>query len=309
MAYERKQVVGNAAQTTLSTTIDAADLTIIVGDATNWPTGGINGKFVIALGLGTATEEKVLCESRTGTTITVAEGGRGHDNTTAQAHTSGTTTVDHVLDAETIDQVNRLANLGTTKGDQIVHDGVNPVRVANGQTDATNDGFVWQTKWSEATGWVTARLITLLAQAGAPAVAGYIRFWFDTVHQIIRPSDGASWLVPATAPNVADAAARDALFSAPIKGHVCRREDLGFYEGYDGSTWKPLVNGPAPFADVTGRDAYFVTPVDGDSAYTLDTSSEWQYRKDEWIRVNAKHTLSPAQPVAPHTGDIWLQPV
>lgn len=305
MAYERKHVVGNAAPTTLSATIDNDDLEITIANGTNWPTGGALGKFVVTIARNTAGEEKILCSSRTGNTITIAS--RGHDGTTPLPHTAGVA-VEHTLDAETIDQVNRLANLLTTKGDIYAHNGVNPVRLGTGAVDATTDEQVLKLSWAAPTGLVFGNLITLFIQAGAPLVAGPIRMWYDTTNKALRPSDGSSWLIPVPLPNFASAAARNSYFGTPSAGHACHRSDLGFTEYYTGTKWKPV--GRARFTDTTARDAYFTAPDDGDQAYLTAADVDQVYRQNEWVTTSHKVTIAATQPVAGMVvGDLWLQPV
>lgn len=306
MAYERKEIVGNAAATTLSAGISDSATSMTIADGTNWPDGS-TGPFIIAISAGEATEEKILCESRTGNTITVRSAdGRGHDDTTAQAHSTGAT-VQHVLDAETLDQANRYVNLQTTKGDIVVHNGVNPARVASGATDDSLDGYALQLDWSASTGLAFARLVTVLAQASAPAVAGYVRLWYDTDNKVLRASDGSSWPIPVQALSVADDTERDSLFSSVAAGHICWRQDLGFAEIYNGTAWEPL--GRASFTNATARDAYFTSPADGDEAYLTASHELTLYRNDEWILVTREQSVSSSAPSSPQDGDLWLQPV
>lgn len=302
MAYELKEFVGNAAQTTLTAGISDSATTITIDDATNWPTGGANGAFIIAIGLGTPTEEKILCTDRTGTTLTVrASTGRGHDGTTAQAHSLGAT-VDHVLDAETVQQISRLANLMTTKGDIIASNGTNPVRVAKTATD----GHVLQVKASEATGLVFDRPIALVVDPSAPAVAGTPRIWYDESLKILRPSDGSSWLLPTQLPSVDDATDRDSTFPSPAKGQCVFRDDLDFAEFYDGSKWVPVGN--PKFSSISARDTYFATPAEGDEAYITASNQKHLYRNGEWIRIGGKVVVSATLPTL-NDGDTWYQPV
>jgi hypothetical protein len=76
---------GNAKSTALAEAITATATTFLVNDGTGYPDGAA-GPFVVTLSGGTAGEEKVLCATRTGTSFTVAAGGRGFDDTTASAH-------------------------------------------------------------------------------------------------------------------------------------------------------------------------------------------------------------------------------
>lgn len=303
MGYERKEFKGNAAPTTLSVTIDADDTNIAVADATNWPTGGANGRFVICIGRATPLEEKILCSSRTGTSITSV--ARGHDGTTAQSHTSGAA-VEHVLDAETIDQVNRLANLGTTKGDLIAHNGTNPVRLPTGAVGAGDDGKVLQLAFAQSTGLIFGPVTAFALAASAPSPAATVRLWYDQTNRQLRPSDGASWLTPVQLPAFASAAARNSYFDeAP--GCACFRTDLGFAEVYNGTTWRPL--GRAIFADAAARDAYYGSAYDGAQAYLTGIHVDQLYRSTEWIDVSQKVTVSAIAPASPQVGDLWMEPI
>lgn len=306
MAYERKQFSGNAAATTLAAPIDADDLTVTVANGSNYPTGGANGKFVICIARGLPAEEKLLCTSRTGNTITVAS--RGHDSTPATSHAAGSA-VEHVIDAETIDQANRLANLFTTKGDLIASNGTNPVRVGTGAVDADDDGQVLQTSFAAPTGMAWGLLVVLTVDENPPSPAGAVRLWYDETNEQLRPSDGSSWLTPVQLPAFASAAARNAYF-AEAPGHACWRTDYDFAEVYDGAGWLPL--GRPHFANTTARDTYYTElggPFDGARAYITGTHDELLYRNNEWITLSIKQTLSASQPSSPQTGDVWYQPV
>lgn len=93
---------GGAVQTTSATaftpTVPGAGATFTVADDTGFPS---SGKFIVKLNRGLSDEEKVLVDSRAGTTFTVNT--RGYDGTTAQAHTNPT--VEHALDATAINQM------------------------------------------------------------------------------------------------------------------------------------------------------------------------------------------------------------
>jgi len=107
-----KDYDGAAVATTLNGAVSGAATTLVVTSGSGLPDGSI-APFVIALDrLG--TEEKVLIASRTGNTLTVTE--RGYDGTAAVAH-ADLVTVEHVLDAHSMQQVNALANAMTTAGD------------------------------------------------------------------------------------------------------------------------------------------------------------------------------------------------
>lgn len=306
MAYERKEFKGNAADTVLTGSIDADDLEITVANAANYPTGGANGKFVLVIQRGLPGEEKILCSSRSSNTITIA--ARGHDGTPATSHAAGSA-VEHVIDAETIDQVNRLANLFTTKGDLIASNGTNPVRVGTGAVDASDDGKVLQLLFGAPTGLIFALLQVIEIDPNAPEPDAAIRLWYDETTQQLRPSNGSDWLTPVQLPAFATAAARNTYF-AESAGHACWRTDYDFAEVYDGAGWLPL--GRPHFTNTTNRDAYYTElggPYDGARAYITGTHDELLYRNGEWIKLSIKQTLADTQPSSPQTGDVWYQPV
>lgn len=104
MAYERRTFTGGVPETTLASGCDASTLNLTISDATGWPTGSA-GDFAIIIDRGTDSEEKVMVDTRVGTSLTVASGGRGIDGTTGVTHNSGAT-VEHVLLARDIDEAN-----------------------------------------------------------------------------------------------------------------------------------------------------------------------------------------------------------
>lgn len=303
--YERKDIVGGAPQTTITSGITAGASSITIASATGWP-DGTNGPFVVAVDLGGASEEKILITSRTGTTLTVET--RGYDDTTGVAHDANAT-IDHVLDASTVDQANRFVNLQTTKGELVIHNGTNPVVFDPGFAgDASDDNYVMLADDAEATGWNFGKLETVASQASAPSAAGYRQVWYDETNNEIYVSDGSNWLRAVDALVVADDTARDSLVGAtPDAGTWVYRTDYDFIERYTESAWKPVT--VPRFASTAARDTYYASPVTGDRAFITGTHAEYQYREDEWILVNRKFTTSSSAPADPHDGDIWLQPV
>lgn len=79
----RREYKGAATPTTITGSITNVATSLVLADATNWPTGSFS--FVIDPGL--AGEEKVLATSRVGTTVNITT--RGYDNTTASSHGVG----------------------------------------------------------------------------------------------------------------------------------------------------------------------------------------------------------------------------
>lgn len=150
-SFVRKSFTGGAAPTTLSAPLAAGATSVTVADGSSYPTGASN-PFVIVIGRGTATEEKLLIASRSGNTLTVTT--RGYDDGTDQAHTIGEE-VEHVLDASTIDQANRYVNLQSAKGALVGHDGTNPTALTVG-----TNGFVLVADSTASTGLAWSNRLT-----------------------------------------------------------------------------------------------------------------------------------------------------
>lgn len=108
-SYARRDFAGAAPATTLSSDITASSTTISVADGTGYPTGS-GGNFFIVVDRGLSTEEKILCSSRSGNTFTVvATTGRGADETSASAHSSGAA-VEHPGTKTDFDEANYAVN-------------------------------------------------------------------------------------------------------------------------------------------------------------------------------------------------------
>jgi hypothetical protein len=305
-SYERKQFAGGAPATILSGTLTDSATSFAIDSASGWPDA--TNPFVIIIDRGLPTEEKCLVGARTGTTL--SDVTRGYDDTVAAAHSSGAT-VEHGIDASTIDQVNRLANLQNAKGEVIGHDGTNPVAIDAPATDE----HVLMGDAAEAGGLKFARLETVTDDPSAPSVSGIQRIWFDSTTGMLRSSNGTEWRTPASMPVFANDAARDAYFGAtPDQPGITCVVGTGTSltpQVWDGSDWVRLASiyeGIPRFADSTARDAFFTSPATGDTAYLEGTHQLTEYREDEWILLNFKVTTSDTAPVSPHEGDIWLQP-
>lgn len=88
-AYDLRQYAGGAVATSITGgTLSSGGTSVSLAAATGWAVTGA-GNFVIVVNRGNATEEKILCASLSGTTITVAASGRGYDGTSAAAHLVG----------------------------------------------------------------------------------------------------------------------------------------------------------------------------------------------------------------------------
>jgi len=108
-----REYSGNAKPTSLGGAVSAAATALSVADGAGYPTG-VAGPFVVTIDTGLASEEKVLCVSRTGNTLTVAAGGRGFDSTAASDHGNGAT-VFHTYSATDAREAN--AHVNDTTGD------------------------------------------------------------------------------------------------------------------------------------------------------------------------------------------------
>jgi len=98
----RREFNGSVLRSLLVANISNSASSFTVIDGSSYPTGSTN-PFVVVVGRTLATEEKMLISSRTDNTFTIAT--RGYDGTTAQAHTTAEY-VDHILDADTIQDMN-----------------------------------------------------------------------------------------------------------------------------------------------------------------------------------------------------------
>jgi hypothetical protein len=99
---ERREFLGNVVSTTLSASLSNVATSISLTDGSTFPTGSSNN-FVIVIDRGLVTEEKILIASRSANTLTVSS--RGYDGIAAVAH-SNSATVDHILDATSIQDMN-----------------------------------------------------------------------------------------------------------------------------------------------------------------------------------------------------------
>jgi hypothetical protein len=148
-AVTRRQYKGAAAQTTITNSLGAGDTTITIAATTGWPSTAAVPFFVV-ISPGTASEEKCLA-TISGSTLTLT---RAQDDTTAQSHSSGAT-IYPVFSADDADEANFLASRYTTKGDVVVFNGTDVVRVGVGANDtvltadsAQSSGVKWATALS-----------------------------------------------------------------------------------------------------------------------------------------------------------------
>lgn len=101
---ERREFAGAVVSTNLTGSITFSSTIISVVDGNTFPTGNTGNPFVIVLSRGEANEEKVLVNTRSFNTFYVNQ--RGYDGTIANSH-SNSASVDHVLDATAIQDMNK----------------------------------------------------------------------------------------------------------------------------------------------------------------------------------------------------------
>ena len=153
----RREYVGGAQAARLTAGLGGttSNLTISCDNLTNWPTGANGRPFYVVINRGTASEEKILCASRSGNTLSVYDvglvNGRGADDTSITSHASNSI-IEHVFTATDADEANLLVNLLTTTGDIIVYGTTGNVRLPvsgnNGNVlaeDSTDpNGVAWK---------------------------------------------------------------------------------------------------------------------------------------------------------------------
>lgn len=135
MAYTRRDIRGGALQTTLNGGITSGATSCVITAATGWPDGATYAAFYVVVDPGLSTEEKILCSTRSGTTVNFTT--RGADGTSAAAHSSGasiypcTTSVD--LDEANL-AVSKLIGLATAQGQVPVVDATNSFAMVQAKT-------------------------------------------------------------------------------------------------------------------------------------------------------------------------------
>lgn len=228
----KRSYSGSAKPTTLFPGITATATSFTVADGTGYPTGGAEGDFVITIDVGRASEEKILCSTRSGNSFTVATSGRGWDGTTAAAHDSQAP-VQHTYSATDAREANAHVNdttgdphpqyLTVAEGDaayapkaSVLRLGAPALDPANGATRTTIGGTAFwpalhlaDAALQDVVGiftptpidWLTADLVIVWANAGT--ATGNVRF--QPVHH--RVSAGGSVNTGAVVPSASTAAA------------------------------------------------------------------------------------------------------
>jgi len=106
----RRKYAGNAVQTTLSATLNSGATTTTLTAATGWPA---SGPFYAVVEPGTASEEKILIGTISGTSLSSIT--RGVDGTTETSHAIGST-IYPVFTAVDADEANELTSTYANQG-------------------------------------------------------------------------------------------------------------------------------------------------------------------------------------------------
>jgi hypothetical protein len=158
----RREYRGGAARAQLVSVLgnSTANLTISCDDLTNWPTGVSGRPFYVVIDRNTASEEKILCTSRTSNTITVFDdglsNGRGADGTSITTHAIGAY-IEHVFTATDADEANAHVNaasgvhgisgsvVGTTDTQTLTNKTLTSPTITNGNISGSLTGNITMT--------------------------------------------------------------------------------------------------------------------------------------------------------------------
>jgi hypothetical protein len=150
---------------------------ITVADGSSYPSPSVSAPMVIVIGPETASEEQILISARSGNVLTVAASGRNWHlggSGTGVAHGNGEV-IRHVLDADTVDDVNAHVN-DDTRDDHSQY--LNTSRHAStGHTSAMLTDLTVATADIAAGAVTTAKLadgaVTLAKLGAVPACRAY----------------------------------------------------------------------------------------------------------------------------------------
>ncbi len=188
---------GNAPATTLTATLNAGATAFTVADGNGYPTGAV-GPFIVTIGAGTASEEKIRCASRSGNGFTVASGGRGYDGTADTVHANAST-VTHTFSATEADEANvaavKLTGVGTvvdtTAAQELINKTItgatiNDPTIVSPVIDALDTssglGAAWTAYTPTVTGW----------SLGNGTVTGRFKQIGKIVHAFIQVTAGST---------------------------------------------------------------------------------------------------------------------
>lgn len=156
----RREYVGGAQAARLTAVLGGTtgDLAISCNDLTNWPTGTGGTPFYVVINRGTASEEKILCASRSGNTLAVYDvglvNGRGSDDTSITSHAVNSV-IEHVFTATDADEANALVNTLTTPGDILIYGPTGNTRLpigADGSILISDSAEANKARWADLSG-------------------------------------------------------------------------------------------------------------------------------------------------------------
>jgi microcystin-dependent protein len=156
-AFIRRQFSGAARNTTTTTLLGVSGTSVDIAATTGWPSvAGI--PFYVVINPSSLTEEKCLA-TISGSTLTLT---RAQDDTTASEHPIGSV-IYPVFTANDADEANELVSKLTTKGDLLVTDGTNLIRLGVGA-----DGYFLKASSSASVGieWASIPTINNLNDIG-----------------------------------------------------------------------------------------------------------------------------------------------
>ena len=273
-AYSRRSFSGDAADSTISSSIDSTSLSVTCTDLTDWP-DGTGGNFVVILEPDTDNEEHVVCSSRTGNTLAIVS--RGVDDTTAVGHSS-MATVRHGLSKVDVDEANYAVSQTVgqiaAKGDLLVGSAANTLTKVGVGTDGqvlTVAAGTWSAAdlpadlvTTDGTQTLTGKTLTS-PTVNAPTIAGYTE------------ATGSATTFDATAKNVWTYTLTANLSPALTAGASGSSWSLSVIFTQDATggrvvTWPASVkwpNGVAPSPDTTANavNIYTLVTVDGGTTW------------------------------------------
>lgn len=221
-AFLRRYYAGGATTTTLASSMTSSDTSFTVNSATGWPGG--SGSFICVIDRGTSSEEKILCASNSGTTVTVTT--RGYDGTSATSHNANATVslCGGAIDFDEANQVSHLLGNGA-QGSLFIGQGSGTIAAAlavgsSGQYLGVNESG--ELAYSVPT--------QITSNTEYSAVASYVSLPQSTITNVTSVSLAAgTWLVLATLMFSSSAAAVVEMALTPTSGAFTSAYAFGYF--------------------------------------------------------------------------------
>jgi hypothetical protein len=265
----RRTYAGAAVAAVIASGIDDDDISIVLDSATGWA----SGSFYVVIDPGTASEEKILVGSRSGSTLTVTT--RGVDGTTAKSHSEGAV-IYPVAAAADLDESNELVSTYATTGAVVFKTSTGYNQLALGTSGyplvagASAPSYAQITAGGIATSAVTTDKINAAAVTAAKLAAQ------------VAGSGLVGGAGDALAVNVDDA-------SIQIDADIVKIKDLGVTTG--------KINNTAVTADKLASNSVTTAKI-------LDANVT--NAKLDYTTV-PRTTVSTANPSGGKNGDIWVK--